>query len=181
MPALTLSVTGGIRYRVHAVWIECAIFTYTCTEFLRAAAIKTERMFLSCFCLPSVWMCVICVCLPRLWLYTLLRPTGPESRFLLASTPLLQPALVSLIPDGRVSDKCTLSKGEESSPGFEKMYVGLTRGKVLPPPPPYFFSCNLANTSFKLLGGTFPSWMWFKSFAAHALHMHVYLHLTDWE
>lgn len=92
------------------------------------------------------------LCLPRLWLYTLLQLTGPESRFLLASTPLLQPVLVSLIPDGRVSDKCTLSKGEESSLGFEKMYVGLTRGKVLPPPPPYFFSCNFVNASFKLLG-----------------------------
>lgn len=52
--------------------------------------------------------------LPRLWLYTLLQLTGPESRFLLASTPLLQPVLVSLIPDGRVSDKCILSKKARS-------------------------------------------------------------------
>lgn len=116
MPALTLNVTGGIRYRVHAIWIEYAIFTYTCTTFLRATAIKTECMFV-CF-LPLLFAKCVDVrnlCLPRLWLYTLLQLTGPESRFLLASTPLLQPVLVSLIPDGRVSDKCTRSKGEESS------------------------------------------------------------------
>lgn len=97
-------------------------------------AIKTECIFLVLLFAKCVDVCNLC--LPRLWVYTLLQLTGPESRFLLASTPLLQPVLVSLIPDGRVSDKCTLSKGEESSLGFEKMYVGLTRGKVLPTPPP---------------------------------------------